>query len=252
MHSSTFQHTSTKSTLQCTLASDGYGYFRQEVEDHLHSSSHHRDRPTPSRMTLNEAIASIWTCQEMLDSTPAQDHIFTDGSFSRGVSGAAAIAYHESTVVAEVYAHTGSCTNNYAELYAIVLGLRWIADNIHTLKQQPHFAFFTDSSYVQTSLTSQRIPAPHFFTVQEIAHLTGILESEHSASFTIHKIPSHLETKTISDSVGFSGTPTRHASVPYGSFIEPPFKNLQLENEKRLFQSKSSFKKSVFSPNHLE
>ena len=152
----------------------------------------------PNRLTLNEAIASIWSYQEILDSTPTRAyHIFTDGSFSVATSGAAAIIYHRSQIAAEISAHTGDCTNNYAELFAIVIALQWIASNIRSLDQEPVFAFFTDSTYVQSSLTSHKRSAQHFFTLQEISHLTGILEYEYNASFVIHKIPSHLETKTM-------------------------------------------------------
>ena len=62
---------------------------------------------------------------------------------------------------------------------------------------------FTDSAYVENVLTSPVLPERNYFTAQEIIRRAGDLGSSRGISFTIHKIPAHLD----STSMGYTSIP---------------------------------------------
>ena len=53
------------------------------------------------------------------------------------------------------------------------------------------------STYVQDTLISPIIPQKNYFTIQEVLRRAAFLEKTRSLSFTVHKIPAHLETTTM-------------------------------------------------------
>ena len=120
-------------------------------------------------------------------------HIFTDGS--RDVrsesSGAAAVVRRNNVTIAACKEHTGTETVNYAELHAVLLGLRWIAST--HLAQRQAFHFWIDSKYAFNLLTEKDLASKHFFIVQDIFQLASALHCGHQHTFTIHRITSHVE-----------------------------------------------------------
>ena len=120
-------------------------------------------------------------------------HVFTDGSRNTNSlhSGAAAVVRQHNAPVAICQQYTGTQTVNYAELHAVLLGLRWIADNPWIKKQQFHF--WIDSKYAFRLLTEKDVANKHFFLVQDIFQLASSLEGAFKHTFTIHRITSHVE-----------------------------------------------------------
>ena len=141
-----------------------------------------------------DVVASFSEFHKIMKSIPRSAyHIYTDGSrdVSSLNSGAAAIIRHGDTTIASCQEHTGQETVNYAELHAILLGLRWISQH-HTDRQGQKFHFWTDSQYAFRLLTEQDTAKTHFFTVQEIFQLASHLHHSYGHYFTIHRISSHV------------------------------------------------------------
>ena len=122
--------------------------------------------------------------------------IFTDGSHRRspGLSGAAASIYQNKRLVHTVSSHTGPTTNNYAELHAVLLALRYFWEQEH---RAPILSIFTDSTYVQDRLTDPMNPRQNFYIIQEILHLATRLQQQRQASLVVHKIPAHLGARSL-------------------------------------------------------
>ena len=119
-------------------------------------------------------------------------NVYTDGSHEKNPrkSGAAAIVYQHGHRPVTLHTHTGTSTNNYAELHAVLLLLHWLRKkNI----QNTSVNIFTDSTYVQDRLTDPMIPRQNFYLIQEIMHYATVLHSEAQLHFTVHKIPAHLD-----------------------------------------------------------
>ena len=87
---------------------------------------------------MTDFVASFKRYQDIRASIPQSAyHIFTDGSRNTASlhSGAAAVIRQNNATVATCQQYTGTETVNYAELHAVLLGLRWIADNPRLKKQ---------------------------------------------------------------------------------------------------------------------
>ena len=84
-------------------------------------------------------------------------------------SGAAAVIRRNNITIATCKEHTGNETINYAELHAILLGLRWIASTHQPSRQAFHF--WIDSKYAFNLLTEKDLANKHFFIIQDIFQL---------------------------------------------------------------------------------
>lgn len=145
--------------------------------------------------TVLDVIASFEKFQAIVNEIPRSHyHIYTDGSRDTVSkhSGAAAVIYHRGHIIGSCEEYTGKESVNYAELHAILLGLRWIRDRMANSRRN-HFHFWVDSEYAFKLLTEQQLAKKHFFTAQEILQLTSYLHYSCQHSFTIHRISSHVE-----------------------------------------------------------
>ena len=79
---------------------------------------------------------------------------YTDGSFKDGISGSGAAIYHNNMRIREISSPNGHTSIIYAELFAILLVLRWI-------KHSNNFCNGSDVHFFQK----------YFFLFQEIKHL---------------------------------------------------------------------------------
>ena len=123
--------------------------------------------------------------------------MYTDGSHTRdpGTSGSAAIVYRKNDTPVELTSHTGTTTNNYSELHAILLLLDWLQGR--DIKDTT-VNIFTDSTYVQDRLTDPMIPEKNFYIIQEIIHkATALCNGPRHLRFVLHKIPAHLDEKSL-------------------------------------------------------
>ena len=88
--------------------------------------------PSKKHDDVTDFVASFNRYQDIRASIPQSAyHIFTDGSRNTASlhAGAAAVIRQNNATVATCQQYTGTETVNYAELHAVLLGLRWIADN---------------------------------------------------------------------------------------------------------------------------
>ena len=98
---------------------------------------------------------------------------------------------HNNLTIATSQQYTGVQTVNYAELHAVLLGLRWIAGN--AWRKKAEFHFWIDSRYAFRVLTDQDVAKKHFFIVQDILQLAARLEQAFSHTLVMHRITSHVE-----------------------------------------------------------
>ena len=140
--------------------------------------------------------------QETLDNPRGNVlNVFTDGSHRKDTkqSGSAAIIYRKDTNAHTLQAHTGQETNNYAELNAILLLVEWLQTQDKVSNADVNI--FTDSTYVQNRLTDPMTPRQNFFLIQEIIHKATTLHVMKNLRFTLHKIPAHLDEKSMNTCV---------------------------------------------------
>jgi ribonuclease HI len=121
-------------------------------------------------------------------------HIYTDGSRDKVSleSGAAAVIRRNNSTEAYCEQYTGTETVNYAELHAILLGLKWISQNLAN-KTEQILHFWIDSQYAFRLLTEKDMARRHFFIVQDIMQLASHLQYSFGHSFIIHRISSHID-----------------------------------------------------------
>ena len=142
-----------------------------------------------------DVISSFQVYQEIIRDIPRSAyHIYTDGSRDTTTldSGAAAVVRHHNNTIGSRTEYTGKETANYAELHAVLLGLRWICEFLSDSPRQV-FHFWIDSRYAFRLLTEQDTARRHFFIVQDIFQLASHLSHSFSHSFTLHRISSHVE-----------------------------------------------------------
>ena len=86
-------------------------------------------------LTVNQVIAEFQTYREMMSAIPASaHHIYTDGSKNTLTEHSGAAAYviwtdRRHTRTHSCLQYTGMNSVNYAELHAVLLGLKWIASS---------------------------------------------------------------------------------------------------------------------------
>ena len=147
------------------------------------------------RDSVGDVIASFQRFDNIMEKiSDSAYHIYTDGSRDTLSlhSGAAAIIKKGHLTISSSLEFTGTETVNYAELHAVLLGLRWIAGT--SLPMTQSFHFWVDSKYCFDLLTEQTLATKHFFIVQDIFQLASRLHIARGHEFTIHRISSHIET----------------------------------------------------------
>ena len=162
-----------------------------------------RDAKDPRKETRVEDCLEPFVIYQRLkedllhDDPPDTLNVYTDGSHKRNpsTSGSAAIIYRTSDKPVVLSSHTGSTTNNYSELHAILLLLDWLRGR--DIKDTT-VNIFTDSTYVQDRLTDPMIPEQNFYIIQEIIHkATALCNGPRHLRFVLHKIPAHLGEKSL-------------------------------------------------------
>ena len=151
-------------------------------------------------LTVNQVIAAFQNYRDIMNAIPnSVCHIYTDGSKNTltGHSGAAAyIVFPDKgdTRTHSCLQYTGTNSVNYAELHAVLLGLKWIAGT--SLSDSTNFHFWVDSKYAFDLLTEKNAARKHFFIVQDIFQTASALSQRFRHTFTIHRISSHVETRS--------------------------------------------------------
>ena len=118
-------------------------------------------------------------------------HIYTDGSALKGYAGCGVALYDPNLVLTKSEA-LGKTTSNVAELEAINIALREIA-NQNMAKPGEQIHLFTDSLFAQKTLLSTKVAKQHFFLVESIRALGWKLKNESKADVWLHWVPSHID-----------------------------------------------------------
>ena len=151
-------------------------------------------------LTVNQVIAAFQTYRSIMSAIPdSACHIYTDGSRNTRTEHSGAAAYivfldEGEKKTRSCMQYTGTNSVNYAELHAILLGLKWIAGT--SLSKSTNFHFWVDSKYAFDLLTEKNEAKKHFFIVQDIFQLASALSQRFQHTFTIHRISSHVETRS--------------------------------------------------------
>ena len=124
--------------------------------------------------------------------SPEDIVVYTDGSFKDHMSGSAAIIYRDNRQIHEISSPTGDMPIAYAELFAILITLRWLKESSTFNRHDVHF--FVDNIFARDSLCDTKLPRKHFFLIQDIKHVASSIKF--TRRFFIHWIPSHVDKYT--------------------------------------------------------
>jgi len=119
---------------------------------------------------------------------------FTDGSLKNSLAGAGTVVYAANQTIHKISTPLGNVSIDYAELFAVYSLLKWLQTQ-DTLQHNQPVHIFTDSMNIQRALCSTAIPERLFYLVEDTRNLAEILSPRFS--FTIHWIPSHIESTAI-------------------------------------------------------
>jgi len=72
--------------------------------------------------------------------------IYTDGSEKDGYSGSGVAIFQNKNVVHEITVPTQTCSNNYAELFAVLPALRWLRNQV-VIRGEREVYFFIYSTH---------------------------------------------------------------------------------------------------------